>query len=127
VDAHTGKFLPCKSSDNETSLSWTKILLKTTLKQAMTQELFHNSGSVSRSKFLMFIPDPDLVFLPILDPGSRGQQGTGSGIPIPDLQHWDSMKGFQATGETFSTPKENIQHFKKMKFPHFYCGSFLLP
>jgi hypothetical protein len=26
----------------------------------------------------MFIPDPDLDFLPIPDPGSRDQQGTGS-------------------------------------------------
>jgi hypothetical protein len=29
----------------------------------------------------MFIPDPDLDFLPIPDPGSRGQKGTGSMIP----------------------------------------------
>jgi hypothetical protein len=27
----------------------------------------------------MFIPDPDLDFFPIPDPGSRGQKGTGSG------------------------------------------------
>jgi hypothetical protein len=27
----------------------------------------------------MFLPDPDLYFLPIPDPGSRGQKGTGSG------------------------------------------------
>ncbi len=30
----------------------------------------------------MFIQDTDLDFLPILDPGSRGQKGTGSGVPI---------------------------------------------
>jgi hypothetical protein len=30
----------------------------------------------------MFIPDPDLDFLPIPDPGSRGQKGTGSRIRI---------------------------------------------
>jgi hypothetical protein len=28
----------------------------------------------------MFIPDPDLDFLPVPDPGSRGQNGTGSRI-----------------------------------------------
>jgi tetrahydromethanopterin S-methyltransferase subunit G len=27
----------------------------------------------------MLIPDPDLEFFPIPDPGSRGQKGTGSG------------------------------------------------
>jgi hypothetical protein len=27
-----------------------------------------------------FIPDPDLDFIPIPDPGSRGQKGTGSRI-----------------------------------------------
>jgi hypothetical protein len=36
----------------------------------------------------LFIPDPDPDFLPIPDPGSRGQKGTGSRIPYPDLQHW---------------------------------------
>jgi hypothetical protein len=33
------------------------------------------------------IPDPDPYFLPIPDPGSRGQKGTGSLIPDPDPQH----------------------------------------
>jgi hypothetical protein len=32
----------------------------------------------------MFIPDPDLDFLPIPDPGSRGQKGTGFWILDPD-------------------------------------------
>jgi hypothetical protein len=32
----------------------------------------------------MFISDPDLDFLPIPEPGSRGQKGTGP----PDPQHW---------------------------------------
>ncbi len=31
----------------------------------------------------MFIPDPDADYLPIPDPGSRGQKGTGSRIPDP--------------------------------------------
>jgi hypothetical protein len=35
----------------------------------------------------MFIPDPDPYFLPIPDPGSRGQKGTGFRIPDPDPQH----------------------------------------
>jgi hypothetical protein len=30
----------------------------------------------------LFIPDPDPDFLPIPDPGSRGQKGTGSRIRI---------------------------------------------
>ncbi len=42
------------------------------------------------------IPDPDADFLPITDPGSRGQKGIGSRIqgskrhriPDPDQQHW---------------------------------------
>jgi hypothetical protein len=29
---------------------------------------------------VMFIPDPELDFLPIPDPGFRGQKGTGSKI-----------------------------------------------
>ncbi len=34
------------------------------------------------------IPDPDADFLPIPDPGSKGQKGTGSRIPDPDPQHY---------------------------------------
>jgi hypothetical protein len=34
-----------------------------------------------------WIPDPDPDFLPIPDPGSRGQKGTGSRLPGPDPQH----------------------------------------
>jgi hypothetical protein len=33
------------------------------------------------------ILDPDLDFLPILDPGSRDQKNTGSRIPDPDPHH----------------------------------------
>jgi hypothetical protein len=38
----------------------------------------------------MSIPDPEsgLDFLPIPDPVSRGQKGTGSRIPDPDQQRW---------------------------------------
>jgi hypothetical protein len=36
----------------------------------------------------LFIPDPDPYFLPIPDPESRGQKGTGSRILDPDPQHW---------------------------------------
>ncbi len=39
------------------------------------------------SGFSSRIPDSDPDFLPIPDPGSRGQKGTGSRIPDPDLQH----------------------------------------
>ncbi len=35
------------------------------------------------------IPDPDADFLPIPDPGSRGQKGTQSRIPDPE--HWDNV------------------------------------
>ncbi len=34
------------------------------------------------------ILDQDPDFLPIPDPGSRGQKDTGSLIPDPDPQHW---------------------------------------
>jgi hypothetical protein len=37
----------------------------------------------------LFIPDPDPDFLPIPDPGSRGQKGTGSGIRNTDP--WDQL------------------------------------
>jgi hypothetical protein len=37
----------------------------------------------------LFIPDPDPDFLPIPDPGSSGQKGSGS--RIPDQQHWTSQ------------------------------------
>ncbi len=44
---------------------------------------------------LLFIPDPDPDFLPISDPGSRGQKGTGSRFPDPEPQHWflQNIKG----------------------------------
>jgi hypothetical protein len=35
----------------------------------------------------MCIPDPDLDFLPIPEPGSRGQKGTGSRIRIRITTH----------------------------------------
>ncbi len=35
----------------------------------------------------MFIPDPDLDFLPIPDPGSRGQKGTGSAT-LSRIPNW---------------------------------------
>ncbi len=38
------------------------------------------------------IPDLDADFLPIPDPRSRGQKGTGSWIPDPDPQHWSQVK-----------------------------------
>ncbi len=36
----------------------------------------------------LFIPDPDPDFLPIPDPGSRGQKGTGSRIRIRNTLLW---------------------------------------
>jgi hypothetical protein len=35
----------------------------------------------------LVIPDPDPDFLPIPDPGSTGQKGTGSRIRIPNTGH----------------------------------------
>jgi hypothetical protein len=43
----------------------------------------------------MIIPDPDIGFLPILDPGSRGQKGTGSRIRICNT---DDMKSVCSGG-----------------------------
>ncbi len=46
-------------------------------------------GSVSRNNIPNPGPqDPTFYLKPIPDPGSRGQKGTGSGIPDPDQQHW---------------------------------------
>jgi hypothetical protein len=45
-------------------------------------EILHDPGSSSRIR----IPDAGIDFLPIPDPGIRGQKGTGSRIPDP--QHW---------------------------------------
>jgi hypothetical protein len=36
------------------------------------------------------IPDPDADFLPIPDPGSRGQKGTGSRIRIRNTGHFNA-------------------------------------
>ncbi len=39
----------------------------------------------------LFIPDPDPDFLPISDPGSKGQKGTVSRIFDPDPQLWNQL------------------------------------
>jgi hypothetical protein len=39
-------------------------------------------SKLSETKSGLFIPDPDPDFLPFLDPGSRGQKGTGYRIWI---------------------------------------------
>jgi hypothetical protein len=39
----------------------------------------------------MFIPDPDLDFLPIPDPGSRDQKGTGSRIRISNTVYYGTV------------------------------------
>jgi hypothetical protein len=39
----------------------------------------------------MFIPDPYLDFLPIPDPGSRAEVGTGSRIRIRDTGDWSIL------------------------------------
>jgi hypothetical protein len=44
----------------------------------------------------LFIPDPDPDFLPILDPGSRGQKGSGSRTQNPDPQHCKIPMKFNA-------------------------------
>jgi len=42
-----------------------------------------------------WIPDPDADFLPIPDPGSRGQKGTGSRIQIRNTGNPNSLGAFQ--------------------------------
>ncbi len=49
----------------------------------------------------LFIPDPDADFLPIPDPGSRGQKGTGSRIRICNTVLWFSLQ--RAILENIST------------------------
>ncbi len=55
---------------------------------------------------VLFIPDPDLDFLPISDPGSRGQKGTGSRIRIcntgsyPQNRKWGMLLYMLSSGKT---------------------------
>jgi hypothetical protein len=51
----------------------------------------------------LFIPDPDADFLPIPDPGSRGQKGTGSRIRIRNtgLRGTKNAKNVQSLGPSF--------------------------
>ncbi len=51
------------------------------IKVILTQKLLLSSRNMIRD--VLFIPDPDLEFLPIPDPGSGGQKGTGSWITDP--------------------------------------------
>jgi len=53
---------------------------KITKLKSSVAEVFLTQKIVSK---LSEHPDPDLNFLPILDPGSRGQKGSGSRIPDP--------------------------------------------
>ncbi len=50
---------------------------------------------------------------PIPDPGSRGQKGTGSGIPDPDPQHWNIINALIFSYLTvlllFSFPKSGLR------------------
>ncbi len=43
----------------------------------------------------LFIPDPDADFLPIPDPRSRGQKGTGSLIRIRNIAFWCAASCFR--------------------------------
>jgi hypothetical protein len=52
----------------------------------------------------MFNSDPDLDFLPILDPGSRGQKGTGYRIVDTDPQH--CLKGRSGFRRSLQPSKE---------------------
>jgi hypothetical protein len=59
------------------------------IRTILTQKLFLNSRKYDpKYSSWIRILDPDLDFLPIPDPGSRGQKGTRSQIPDPDPQHW---------------------------------------
>jgi hypothetical protein len=58
-------------------------------------------SKLSEIRSRLFIPDPDPDILPIPDPGSRGQKGTGSRILVP------------GSATLNSTRKENLEevHF----------------
>jgi hypothetical protein len=47
----------------------------------LTQKIVYKLSEISSG---MVIPDPDFEFLPIQDPGSRSQKGTGSRIRNTD-------------------------------------------
>jgi hypothetical protein len=75
----------------------------------------------------LFIPDPDPDFLPIPDPGSRDQKGTGS--PDPDSQHWFALSNKvpqshfmrvrrQILGKPFSAYVLGTDWFFKINFIH---------
>ncbi len=81
----------------------------------------------------LFIPDPDPYFLPIPDPGSRGQKGTGFWIPDPhhwyhvihvwvvDLIFWMSMKqSIPLTLADDTCEKQN-------KINIYFLGNFVVP
>jgi hypothetical protein len=54
-----------------------------------------------------FIPDPHLDFLPIPDPGSKDEKGTGSRIPDSDRQH--CLNPSNGTNWMMLTMGSNIQ------------------
>jgi hypothetical protein len=67
------------------------------------------SGSASKNlrifnpKFFSKLSDPDLDFLPIPEPGSRGQKGTGSRIQIRNIDpaFSDSFRSFGSVRQPF--------------------------
>ncbi len=60
----------------------------------------------------MFIPGPDLDFLFIQDPRSRGQKGTGSWIQI---RNTDS-KGVISKDDSFKQGKQQLSKLPKLSY-----------
>ncbi len=54
-------------------------------------------SKISEIRSGLFIPDPDPDFLPIPDPGYRGQKGTGSRILVPGAATLNSARNISQT------------------------------
>jgi hypothetical protein len=82
----------------EVSASWIRIHIKELF---LTQKIVFKLSEVCSG---MLIPDPDLDFLPIPNPGSRGQKGTGSRIRIRNTEKYHFLK--TSNGFNTSSPLE---------------------
>ncbi len=73
----------------------------------------------------MFVTDPDLIFLPIPDPRSRSQKGTGSRIRDPDPQHCLLSALYQCLAGVVITFALSLS-FKETKFSREkHCTTYL--
>ncbi len=72
--------------------SGSRILLRIKEFKYLTQNIFFQLSEIWS---WLFIPDPDLDFLPIQDPGSRDQKGTGSPIRIRNTGFSESLTSYR--------------------------------